>query len=358
MKSSTLTILAAAAAIACTARESLHGQQTRPASPTAVELLQKSILQRYPESDKNKDGRIAQDELRDLQADLKKRGLGPTALGPKPTSENAKYGPHERNVIDFWKADTKEPAPVLVFIHGGGFLAGSKEGVAPQTILQCLASGVSFASINYRYSSQAIYPAPMLDGARAIQFLRSKAKEWNIDAKRIGAFGGSAGAGISMWIGFHEDLASPGSSDPIERESTRLRCVGTFGGQGTYDPLVIKDWIGMPPARHPALLSLYGVKTFEEFSSPEVRKLAADAAAMTHLSKDDPPLFMVYSEPDEPVPADAKLGFAIHHPIFGHKLKERMDELGVECVYRHTDDKKSPAPAQAMLSWLVTKLKE
>ncbi|HSI63329.1 MAG TPA: alpha/beta hydrolase, partial [Candidatus Saccharimonadia bacterium] len=267
----------------------LHAQQSPSASQTkAIELLQKIILERYPEADKDKDTRISQDELRDLQVDLKKRGLGPAALGPKPTAENAKYGPHERNVIDFWKADTKEPAPVLVFIHGGGFLAGSKEGVAPHTVFQCLASGVSFASINYRYSSQAIYPAPMLDGARAIQFLRSKAKEWNIDPKRIGAFGGSAGAGISMWIGFHEDLAKPDSSDPIERESTRLRCVGTLGGQGTYDPLVIKEWIGMPPAQHPALIALYGVKTFEDFSKPEIRKLATDAAAMTHLTKDDP----------------------------------------------------------------------
>ncbi|MEZ0276972.1 MAG: alpha/beta hydrolase fold domain-containing protein [Roseimicrobium sp.] len=336
----------------------LHAQQSPSASQTkAIELLQKIILERYPEADKDKDTRISQDELRDLQVDLKKRGLGPAALGPKPTAENAKYGPHERNVIDFWKADTKEPAPVLVFIHGGGFLAGSKEGVAPHTVFQCLASGVSFASINYRYSSQAIYPAPMLDGARAIQFLRSKAKEWNIDPKRIGAFGGSAGAGISMWIGFHEDLAKPDSSDPIERESTRLRCVGTLGGQGTYDPLVIKEWIGMPPAQHPALIALYGVKTFEDFSKPEIRKLATDAAAMTHLTKDDPPLFELYNEADAPVPSDAKPGFAIHHPIFGHKLKERMDELGIECVYRHTDDKKTPPAAQAMLDWLIGKLK-
>jgi acetyl esterase/lipase len=340
----------------------MQGQQAPPASPPdtsarMIELLQKVVLERYPESDKDKDGKINPAEWAALQQDLKKRGVPPAALAPKPTAENAKYGPHERNVIDFWKADTKEPAPVLVFIHGGGFVAGSKEQISPLSILQCLASGVSFASINYRYTTQAIYPAPMLDGARAIQFLRSKAKDWNIDPKRIAAFGGSAGAGISMWVGFHDDLAKPDSSDPIERESSRLRCVGTLGGQGTYDPLVIKEWIGMAPAQHPALISFYGVKTFEDFSKPEVRKLADDAAAMTHLSKDDPPLFMVYNEPDEPVPADAKPGFAIHHPIFGHKLKERMDALGIENVYRHTDDKKSPPAPQAMMDWLIGKLK-
>jgi acetyl esterase len=322
-----------------------------------IELLQKVVLERYPESDKDKDGKINGQEWAALQQELRKRSASPSALTPKPTEANAKYGPHERNVVDFWKAETKEPAPVLVFIHGGGFLAGSKEGASSQSILQCLANGVSFASINYRYSNQAIYPAPMLDGARAIQFLRSKAKEWNIDPQRVGAFGGSAGAGISMWVGFHDDLSKPDSSDPIERESSRLRCVATLGGQGTYDPLVIKEWIGLPPAQHPALLSLYGVKTFEDFSKPEIRKLAEDAAAMTHLTKDDPPLFMVYNEADEPVPTDAKPGFAIHHPIFGHKLKERMDSLGIENVYRHTDDKKSPPAAQAMMDWLIGKLK-
>ncbi|QIF05672.1 alpha/beta hydrolase [Roseimicrobium sp. ORNL1] len=362
MKTKALLSLAIITGASLSLTPMMPGQQTAPAIPPdanakMIELLQKVVLERYPESDKDKDGKINGLEWAALQQELKKRGAPPTALTPKPTEANAKYGPHERNVLDFWKADTKEPAPVLVFIHGGGFIAGSKEGVSSQAVLQCLANGVSFASINYRYTTQAIYPAPMLDGARAIQFLRSKAKEWNIDPKRIAAFGGSAGAGISMWVGFHEDLAKPDSSDPIERESSRLRCVATLGGQGTYDPLVIKEWIGMPPAQHPALISFYGVKTFEDFSKPEVRKLAEDAAAMTHLSKDDPPLFMVYNEADEPVPSDAKPGFAIHHPIFGHKLKERMDALGIENIYRHTDDKKSPPAHQAMMEWLIGKLK-
>lgn len=332
-------------------------QTAAPPANRGAELLQKLVLERFPEADKDKDGKISPEESRDLQADMKKRGLGATALLPKPTAANASYGPHARNVLDFWKADTTEPAPVLVFIHGGGFLAGSKEGVSPEAVFLCLANGISFASINYRFTSQAIYPAPMQDGARAIQFLRSKAKEWNIDPKRIGAYGGSAGAGISMWIGFRDDMVKPDSSDPIERESTRLKCVGTLGGQGTYDPLVIKEWIGLPAAQHPALLSFYGVKTFEEFSKPEVRKMADDAAAMTHLSKDDPPLFMIYNEPDAPLPSDARPGTGIHHPIFGHKLKERMDALGIECTYRHSSDKMQPAPVPAMLEYFVKNLK-
>ncbi len=116
----------------------------------------------------------------------------PKANLPTPTYENVKYGPHERNVLDFWQAKSAQPTPVLVSIHGGGFVAGNKS-VSPQLLKDCLDSGISVAAINYRYSTQAIAPAPFHDGARAVQFLRSKAKDWNIDPKRFAATGGSAG---------------------------------------------------------------------------------------------------------------------------------------------------------------------
>src|SRR5262249_44541121 len=122
---------------------------------------------------------------------------------PAPTHRDVKYGPHGRNVLDFWQAESKGPAPVLVSIHGGGVGAGDK-GVQPRLLKGCLDSGISVAAISYRYSTRAIAPAPFQDGSRAVQFLRSKAKDWNIDPKRIAATGGSAGAGMSLWLGFHE----------------------------------------------------------------------------------------------------------------------------------------------------------
>ena len=78
---------------------------------------------------------------------------------PPPTFENVKYGPHERNVLDFWQAKSEQPTPVLVSIHGGGFVGGNKS-VQPQLLKECLDSGISVAAINYRYSTQAIAPAP------------------------------------------------------------------------------------------------------------------------------------------------------------------------------------------------------
>src|SRR5262249_21388956 len=163
----------------------------------------------------------------------------PQAKPPSPTSENVTYGPHERNVLDFWQAKSERPTPVLVSIHGGGFVAGNKSG-APQPLKDCLDAGISGAAIHYRHSTQAIAPAPFQDGARAVQFLRSKAKDWNIDSKRFAATGGSAGAGISLWLGFHKDMADPQNDDPVLRQSTRLTCMVVFEGQTSYDPTLIR----------------------------------------------------------------------------------------------------------------------
>ena len=208
------------------------------------------------------------------------------------------------------------------------------------------------ASISYRYSTQAPYPAPMLDGARAVQFLRSKAAEWNVDPKRVAVFGASAGAGISLWIGFHDDLAKPDSLDPIERQSSRVTCVGSLGGQSSYNPLTIRQWIGGRAWEHPALASLFGLHSTADFEKPENQKMFDDASAITHLKKNAPPVAMFYDEPDEPLPADAKPGQGIHHPKFGHLLKEKMDTLGIECLYRHGADGKQPPGREAFFEFL------
>jgi acetyl esterase/lipase len=70
--------------------------------------------------------------------------------------------------------------------------------VQPHILMGCLDAGISVAAINHRYSTQAIAPAPFKDSARAVEFLRSQGKDWNIDPKRFAATGGSAGALISL----------------------------------------------------------------------------------------------------------------------------------------------------------------
>ena len=268
----------------------------------------------------------------------------PTAVRPPPTYANVHYGPDEHNVLDFWKADTKEPAPVLIYIHGGGFTQGDKSFLPAVDIEYYRRAGISLASIDYRYSTDAPYPAPMLDSARAVQFIRSKATEWHLDPKRVAAYGNSAGAGISLWLAFHADLAKPDSADPTQRQSTRLLCAGSQAGQSSYNPLQIREWIGGRAWEAGALVQLYGLKSTADFSRPENLAQFEDASPITHLTKDSPPIVMFYTEPDVPVPADAKPGQGIHHPAFGRKLKEKMDALGIECVLRNTTDNQQPHP--------------
>ena len=99
----------------------------------------------------------------------------------------------------------------------------------------------------------------MLDGARAIQFLRLHAKEWNLDPQAVVAAGGSSGAGISLWIGFHDDLAEPTSADPVQRQSTRISAIGSVDGQASYDPWVIARLIDEKILQSPIIGALYGI---------------------------------------------------------------------------------------------------
>ena len=207
---------------------------------------------------------------------------------PYPDIVNLRYGPHERNVLDLWLAKPRPgataPPPLVVFFHGGGFRSGDKSSIPAWLVSRCLDAGISVASANYRLSRTAPFPAPMRDGARAIQFLRFRANELGIDPGRIAASGNSAGAGIALWVGFHDDLADPSSGDPIARRSSRVACLGVDGAQTSYDPRFIKDLIGGRAHEHPALRSFYGIKSNAELDSPEVAQARrARASPLTHV---------------------------------------------------------------------------
>jgi acetyl esterase len=257
---------------------------------------------------------------------------------PRPDLANIRYGPHERNVLDLWKAKPRAgrsgPAPLVVFFHGGAFRVGDKSNVPGWLVARCRAAGISVASANYRLSDTAAFPAPMLDGARAIQYLRSRANELGIDPGRIAASGSSAGAGIALWIGFHDDLADPRSPDPIARQSTRLTCLGVDAAQTSYDPRFIKQVIGGRAHEHPAIQPLFGLSD-SELGSARAHKLYEEASPINFATAGDPPVILFYGEPDEPLPADAKPGQGIHHPRFGAALKAKLEPLGVECIVRH-----------------------
>jgi acetyl esterase len=273
----------------------------------------------------------------------------------KPTRSNVAYGTHERNVLDYYEAKSDMPTPLVIYIHGGGFVGGDKRSVDQAIVRSANEAGISVAALHYRFvnGTDVIFPTPQHDCARALQFLRSKATEWNIDPQRVACYGGSAGAGISMWLGFHDDLADPTSKDPIARQSTRILAIGTVGGQGTYDPIKIKELVGGRAWEHPSIFKVYGVKTAEEALHPTAKQqqLYDESSAITHLTSDDAPLYMIYTEPDIVPPSDSRPGQFIHHPNFGKQLKQTMDELDIRNIYVHMSDAQGRNPRSEMLEF-------
>ena len=252
------------------------------------------------------------------------------AQEPRPTHENLQYGPHARNVMDVWLTKSDTPSPVLVSIHGGGFRAGTKS-VSPDLRRRSLAAGISVVAITYRLSDDAIAPAQFYDAARAIQFVRHKAKEWNLDAQRIAATGNSAGAGLALWLAFHDDLADPRSEDPVLRHSTRLRSISVFNGQTSYDPRFIRDLFpGTEVYKEPALAKLFDVDLNRLDDLPKEKyALFEFVSSIHHLTKDDAPVQLIYaSELNTPITTQA---VGIHHARFGQALKNKTDKLGIEC---------------------------
>ena len=248
--------------------------------------------------------------------------------------KNVPYGEHPRQVLDFYQAHSETPTPVVFYIHGGGWQGGDKK-TNPQAFLD---KGISVVAINYRYvqngEQDMVVPpvkAPLGDAARALQFIRSKAGEWNLDKTKIGATGGSAGACTSLWLAFHDDLADPNSDDPIARESTRLSCAAVNGAQVSLDPKELREW--MPNYGYGA--HAFGLKSFQALidQRDEVLPWIHEYSPIEHVSKDDPPIGLFYggevpvvgSSPKDPT----------HSGVMGVKLAERLEATGVDVVLVH-----------------------
>jgi acetyl esterase/lipase len=255
----------------------------------------------------------------------------------QPDYADVHYGPHERNTLNIWLAGNEAPTPLVVYFHGGGFRWGDKRSIRQKYLSSLLAAGISVAAVNYRLSSTAPYPAQMHDSARALQFLRHYAARYNIDPARIGATGASAGGGISLWLAFHEDMADQASKDPIARLSTRVSAAVVYETQTTYDPRKIMELFNTSRVDK-ALIQFFGMHTVADVNDPNYHPLFFDASAINHLTTDDVPVMLYYSQADKPLQANTSGKEHIHHPRFGHLLKEKMDRLGILCVLKLRED--------------------
>jgi acetyl esterase/lipase len=273
---------------------------------------------------------------------------------PDPTHYDVAYGPHPKQTLHLWKAESSEPTPVLVYIHGGGWRGGNRLSGLRSLLLPLLERGVSVASVEYRFTDEAtvdgVVPpvkGPLHDAARAVQHLRSMAGEWGLDKGRFGASGGSAGACSSLWLAFRDDLADPSSEDPVARESTRLAFAAVTGAQTTLDPAQMKEWT--PNSRYGGHAFGFAgdpekkLSQFDEFLAKRdtILDWIAEYSPYALVSKDDPPVYLYYRTPpaigqEEKDPT--------HTANFGLKLQERCRELGVDCELYHPEAPEGTTP--------------
>lgn len=298
-----------------------------------------ALLPRFPAADANGDGKLTREEAVSFARTAmgggnSGKGGGKKGAGSVPTESDVAYGPHERNVLDFWKAEGEGPRPLVIFIHGGGFTGGDKSKWRDSGDLKrLLDNGISCAAINYRFRKDAAIQDILKDAARAVQFLRTKAAEWNLDKSRFAGFGGSAGAGTSLWLATRDDLADPDSEDPVLRESSRLQTAVLLSTQATYD---LTKWDRFLGPANPAwwaspneAAEFYHFTEQADLAKPEALPVLKECDMLSWISADDGPVFVNNRGPEGP---SVNRGHYLHHPEHARQIEKACEAAGVKCT--------------------------
>lgn len=256
--------------------------------------------------------------------------------GESATYINESYGDHPLNKFDIWIAESKNPTPLVMYIHGGGFLKGDKSKYySSEDLVRFLDAGVSVATINYRFMTEAPYgiKASFNDSKRCLQYIRYNAGKYNIDKNRIACSGGSAGAGTSLWLAFHDDMADLRNPDPVLRESTRLTCAGAFATQSTYDIFQWEQTIGIPMADTPeqrmAIATAFGLNNTNGLDLRRQEHIRKELDFLSEMDKNDPPIFICNNHKNGIPANEDELN---HHPLHAKAIKKKAEEVGLEAI--------------------------
>ncbi|WP_249523005.1 alpha/beta fold hydrolase [Modestobacter marinus] len=203
--------------------------------------------------------------------------------------------------LDLYLPAEDGPAPVVVFLHGGGWRLGSRRSAGPAyreadpTPFEAVAqAGVAVASVDYRLSGEAVWPAQLHDAKAAVRWLRSRAAELGVDADRVAAWGESAGGHLAELLGLVTDPALEGEVG-VTGPSSAVSAVAAW--YAPSDVAAVATDIGNDPAapdsREAQLLGA-PVSTVPE--------LAAQAGPLTHASPSAPPFLLLHGRADRFVP--------------------------------------------------------
>ena len=264
-------------------------------------------------------------------------------------ASDVSYGVDALNTFDIFLPEAGQPTGAIVYVHGGGFVGGDKSTIyadgLSDHIRDSLAQGVAFASINYRLLTDLDAEGvikPLGDSRRALQFIRHHANQLNIDPNRIAMYGESAGAGTSLWLAYHDDMADLDNADPVLRQSTRIAAVGAIETQASYDitrwesdvfvdyGTTISGLQALSPALAQRLMSFYGASTNEQLDSEAISAYRADVDLLGLMSSDDPNTWLKNAE--QPLIFPVSAGLLFHHAFHARELREQANRVGVTNV--------------------------
>jgi len=214
--------------------------------------------------------------------------------------EYARVGEHVLN-LDLHLPKEANP-PLIVYVHGGAWRAGSKADVP---IAKLLDHGYAIASVDYRLSTEAVFPAQVHDIKAAIRFLRAKSALFHINAQRIAIIGSSAGGHLAALVGVtngHSELE--GKVGEHLDQSSDVQCIVSLYGASNLQTILSQSTEFGLRMRVPALQLLLGGQPDEK---PALAKLASPVA---HLDKDDPPLLLIHGDADPQMPPEQSQEFA------------------------------------------------
>ncbi len=227
---------------------------------------------------------------------------------------------HERHKLDLFVPEKVDaPLPLIIWVHGGGWQNGSKDGCPPLRG-GYTARGYAVASINYRLSGHATFPAQIEDCKAAIRWLRAHAKEYHLDPQRFGVWGSSAGGHLVALIGTSGDVKEYDVGANLD-QSSRVQAVCDYYGPTDFTVFVTTPGYESHARADAPEGKLIGGAVMEN------KAKAARANPITFVSRDDPPFLIVHGDKDPVVPINQsqllfaalkKAGVSAHfHTIHG-----------------------------------------
>ena len=250
--------------------------------------------------------------------------------------KNISYGPDGKNTLDLWIADSKSNSPFVIYIHGGGFGAGSKNAAYSKNnfkrVKKLLKNNISFATIDYSFKNNEDFLFSSLnDAKRALQFLRFHSEKYNLLKDKVALMGSSAGATSSLWIGLQDDMSDQNSSDPILKESTKVSCIV---GMAAAHSLNLNRWKNMADVDEVYLKSIFkkylGKMDAEKWIQRSFdENYISEVDFFEKMDANDPPIF-IFNPGKNRKPKN--IADFHHNPLHAKVLKQKADSLKLKNV--------------------------